>query len=220
MKIGIEVNGVLRDTIGKLIQVYEKFLIDKNEEIEPETFEINEETEELTKVENENKFKYEIIEPVNTINIDSHFKFQNKEEQFNFFYEEFPMHIFGHASSTEMTSFNDLNDFYTEFRNENDIWIISDEIGKSKPSTLFFLSKFGCLVENISFYNPVTSDKILSSFDLIVTSNPDIIINYSDKIRVIKFETDYNKQVQAEHTITSLKQLPETLNKIQNAEII
>jgi hypothetical protein len=220
MKIGVEVNGVLRDTIGKLIQVYEKFLIDKNEEIESGTFEMSEDSDELVQVKTQDKFKYEIIEPIDTLKIDSHFKFQNKEEQFEFFYEEFPMHIFGHAPSTEMTSFNDFNDFYTHFRNENDIWIISDEIGKSKPSTLFFLSKFGCLIENISFYNTVTSDKILSSFDLIVTSNPDIIINYSDKLKVIKFETAYNKQVEAEHTITSLKQLPETLNKIQNAEII
>ena len=220
MKIGVEVNGVLRDTIGKLIQVYEKFLIDKNEEIESETFEMSEDSDELIQVKTQEKFKYEIIEPIDTLNIDCHFKFLNKEEQFEFFYEEFPMHIFGHAPSTEMSSFNDFNDFYTHFRNENDIWIISDEIGKSKPSTLFFLSKFGCLIENISFYNTVTSDKILSSFDLIVTSNPDIIINYSDKLKVIKFETAYNKQVEAEHTITSLKQLPETLNKIQNAEII
>jgi hypothetical protein len=220
MKIGIEVNGVLRDTIGKLVQVYEKFLLDKNEETESETFEMVGDTEELIKIGSETKFNYEIIEPIDTLNIDSHFKFQNKEEQFSFFYEEFPMHIFGHAPSTEMTTFNELNEFYTNFRNENDIWIISDEIGKSKPSTLFFLSKFGCLIENISFYNTVTSDKILSSFDLIVTSNPDIIINYSDKLKVIKFETAYNKQVEAEYTITSLKQLPETLNKIQNAEII
>jgi hypothetical protein len=220
MKIGIEVNGVLRDTIGKLIQVYEKFLIEKNEGIESGTFEMVEDSEELLPTKTESNFKYEVIEPVDSLNIDSHFKFQNKEEQFEFFYEEFPMHIFGHASSTEMTSFNDLNDFYNNFRNENEIWIISDEIGKSKPATLFFLSKFGCLIENISFYNTVTLDKILSSFDLIVTSNPDIIINYSNRLRVIKFETAYNKQVEAEYTITSLKQLPETLNKIQNAEII
>jgi hypothetical protein len=135
-------------------------------------------------------------------------------------YEDFPMHIFGHAPSTEMTSFNDLNDFYINFRNEHEISIISDEIGKSKPATLFFLSKFGCLVESIFFYNSVTSDKILSSFDLIVTSNPDVIINYSNKLKVIKYETAYNKHVEAEHTIISLKELSETLNKIQNAKII
>jgi hypothetical protein len=30
MKIGIDINGVLRDTIGKFKTVYEKFLIDNN----------------------------------------------------------------------------------------------------------------------------------------------------------------------------------------------
>ena len=31
MRIGIDVNGVLRDTIGKFKQTYEKFLIEKSE---------------------------------------------------------------------------------------------------------------------------------------------------------------------------------------------
>ena len=34
MKIGIDINGVLRDTIGKFEQTYEKFLIEKNEEMD------------------------------------------------------------------------------------------------------------------------------------------------------------------------------------------
>ena len=31
-KIGIDINGVLRDTIGKFEQLYEKHLIEKNED--------------------------------------------------------------------------------------------------------------------------------------------------------------------------------------------
>jgi hypothetical protein len=135
-------------------------------------------------------------------------------------YEEFPMHIFGHAPSIEMTTFNDFNDFYMLFRDDNEITIISDEMGKSKPATLFFLSKFGCLVENIIFYNTVTKDKVLSSFDLIVTSNPDIIINYSDKLTIIKYEAVYNKQVKSEITINSLKELSEKVKEIRHAKII
>ena len=34
MKIGIDINGVLRDTIGKFEQTYEKFLIEKNEDMD------------------------------------------------------------------------------------------------------------------------------------------------------------------------------------------
>jgi hypothetical protein len=36
-------------------------------------------------------------------------------------------------------------------RDNHDILIVSDEIGKSKPASLFFISKFGCLVESVNF---------------------------------------------------------------------
>jgi hypothetical protein len=222
MKIGIEVNGVLRDTIEKFRQIYEKHMIEEISDesyTEPSVYELDESgnTEEISIEEN---FKYEILSEVNSLNLIDHFSFKSHDEYFAFLYEEFPMHIFGHAPSTEMTTFNDFNNFYTENRDEHDIIVISDEMGKSKPATLFFLSKFGCLVENIIFYNSVTKDKVLSNFDLIVTSNPEIIINYSNSVKVIKYKTNYNKQVDAEFSIQSLKELDETIKKISNVKII
>ena len=219
-RIAIEVNGVLRDTIGKLKQVYEKFLMEKSEEDLNPQFEINSENDDLIKVEDENKFDYGIIEPISSLEISKYFKFKSQEEQFSFIYDEFPMHIFGHASSSEMLTFNYLNEFYKDFRNDYEIVIISDEIEKSKPSTLFFLSKFSCLIESVVFYNPTTIDKVISSFDLIVTSNPDIVINYSNILNVIKYETEYNKQVSTAHEIKSLRELSETIKKIENVKII
>ena len=219
-RIAIEVNGVLRDTIGKLKQVYEKFLMEKSEEDLNPQFEINSENDDLIKVEDENKFDYDIIEPISSLEISKYFKFKSQEEQFSFIYDEFPMHIFGHASSSEMLTFNYLNEFYKDFRNDYEIVIISDEIEKSKPSTLFFLSKFSCLIESVVFYNPTTIDKVISSFDLIVTSNPDIVINYSNILNVIKYETEYNKQVSTAHEIKSLRELSETIKKIENVKII
>lgn len=219
-RIAIEVNGVLRDTIGKLKQVYEKFLMEKSEEDLDPQFEINSENDDLIKVEDENKFDYGIIEPISSLEISKYFKFKSQEEQFSFIYDEFPMHIFGHASSSEMLTFNYLNEFYKDFRNDYEIVIISDEIEKSKPSTLFFLSKFSCLIESVVFYNPTTIDKVISSFDLIVTSNPDIVINYSNILNVIKYETEYNKQVSTAHEIKSLRELSETIKKIENVKII
>ena len=222
MKIAVEVNGVLRDTVEKFRQIYEKHMIDESNDtdyIEPSVYELDESgnTEEISVVEN---FKYEILSDVTSLNLVEHFSFKSNEEYFSFLYDEFPMHIFGHAPSSEMTTFNDFNNFYTENRDKHEITIISDEMGKSKPATLFFLSKFGCLVENIIFYNSVTKDKVLSNFDLIVTSNPEIIINYSDSTKVVKYETNYNKQVEAEFSIKSLKELAETIKKISNVKII
>ena len=220
MKIAVEINGVLRNTIEKFKQVYEKHMIDENLDesyVEPSVFEIDEDgnSEQLISKEH---FNYKILSDVTSLNLDEHFSFRSKEEYFSFMYEEFPMHIFGHAPSTEMTSFNDLNDFYNEFRDEHDIVIISDEIGKSKPATLFFLSKFSCLIESVIFYNSVTKDKVLNDFDLIVTSNPEIIINYPNK--VIKFERNYNKQVDAKFTLSTLKKLAETIKQISDVKTI
>lgn len=211
MKIGVEINGVLRDTIGKFTQLYEKHMIgDLDNESTDKTFNLDYSgnTEEITVSD---FFKYEIKSDVTSLNLTEHFSFQSNEEFFTFMYEEFAMGIFGHASSTEMTSFNYLNDFYTKNRNEHDIYIISDEIGKSKPATLFFLSKFGCLIENITFYSEQTKDKVLNQFDLIVTSNPDILINYKNTCKLIKFETVYNNKIESTITINSLKELDDII---------
>lgn len=211
MKIGVEINGVLRDTIGKFTQLYEKHMIgDLDNETTDKTFNLDYSgnTEEITVSD---FFKYEIKSDVTSLNLTEHFSFQSNEEFFTFMYEEFAMGIFGHASSTEMTSFNYLNDFYTKNRNKHDIYIISDEIGKSKPATLFFLSKFGCLIENITFYSEQTKDKVLNQFDLIVTSNPDILINYKNTCKLIKFETVYNNKIESTITINSLKELDDII---------
>jgi hypothetical protein len=170
----------------------------------------------LMNEDNEDDFVHEIIEPINSLNLLEHFKFKNSDELFEFLYEDCPMEIFGHAMSSEMMTFNYLNDFYKEFRDNNEIVIISDEISKSKPSTLFFLSKFSCLIEEIIFYNEKTKDKIISSFDLIVTSSPDLLINYSNKLSLIKFETEYNKEVNSDYQISTLKDLNEIIKKLKD----
>jgi hypothetical protein len=207
MKIGIEVNGVLRDTIGKFAQLYEKHMIselDNDDQLKTFNIDYSGNTEEISSLV---PFKYEIKGDVESLNLMDYFAFQSDEEYYTFMYEEFAMGIFGHASSTEMTSFNYLNDFYTKNRKKHDIYIISDEIGKSKPATLFFLSKFGCLIEKIIFYSEQTKDKILNQFDLIVTSNPEILINYKNRIELVKFETVYNKNINRPNTIITLKDL-------------
>lgn len=215
MRIGIEINGVLRDTIGKISQIYEKKLIDtNNDEPVSEVFEINLSGDTEISIPS-TKFEYTINSPINSLDLSKHFLFPNKEELFSFLYEDCPMEIFGHAMSSEMLTFNYLNDFYKEFRDEHDIVIISDEIGKSKPATLFFLSKFSCLVEEIIFYNDKTKNNVLSKFDLIVTSNPNMIIDYRNKCHIIKYITDYNSNIQHYLEINSLSEISEMVKKIK-----
>ena len=82
------------------------------------------------------------------------------------------MEIFGHAQSSEYSTFNELQQIYLKHRDNHDLLIVSDEIGKSKPATLFFLSKFICQLEKIKFYSNVTINSMWDEIDILLTSNP------------------------------------------------
>ena len=213
MRIAIDVNGVLRDTIGKFKHLYEKHLIDGYQEFPSQTYKIdlsgNTELETISE-----PFEYKILSPITTLDLQNHFVFQNKEEYYSFMYEEYCMELFGHAPSTEMTTFNDLNEIYVEHRRQWDFMILSDEIGKSKPATLFFLSKFGCELEKVIFYSNFTINSIWNEFDVLLTANPNLLLNHpKDKI-LIKFETDYNKDINKDYSIKSIKDLKGILKQI------
>lgn len=210
-KIGIEVNGVLRNTLGKIRQTYEKFMIENNSEEKTFMLDSSGNTESI--VENES-FEYKLLENVDSLNLMSHFAFKSEDDLYDFLYQEFAMQIFGHAESAEMHTFHTLNDVYLKYRNNNDFLILSDEIGKSKPATLFFLSKFGCQLEKVKFYSDTTKNSIWDEVDILVTSNPNLIDEYpSDKV-IIKFKTDYNKKNKSKHEISSLSELDECLQKL------
>ena len=211
-RIGIEINGVLRDTIGKFTQVYEKHMIEESDD-NNKTYEIDlsGNTEENTV---DNDFEYKIINDVTSLELMSHFAFKDSDELYSFMYEDFVMQIFGHAGSTETFTFNELNDFYINFRDEYEIIIVSDEMGRSKPASLFFLSKFGCLIENIKFYSNSTLQNMWNGLDIIVSANPKLIENAPNNKTVIKYKTSYNKDVTCEYEIDELKKLNEIIKNL------
>ena len=212
-RIGIEINGVLRDTIGKFTQLYEIHMIEENDG-ESKTYELDlsGNTEEITSKEG---FKYEIISDVTSLNLMDHFKFNDENELYSFMYEDFAMQIFGHAGSTETFTFNDLNDLYYKYRDNNELLIVSDEMGKSKPASLFFLSKFGSLIEKVKFYSNSTINSMWNEIDVLLTSNPSLLLEKpKDKI-VVKYNTNYNKNVDCEYVIDSLKEFDEILKKLE-----
>lgn len=194
MRIGIEVNNVLRDTLRKIQQEYEKWY--------------------LSPFFENKEFDYGIISDLDSLDIMSHLKFINEEELYEFLYQEHAMEIFGHSGSVETFTMNDLNDFYLEFRDNHDIVIVSDEIGKSKPATLFFLSKFGCLVETIKFYSEPTINSMWDSIDVLLTSNPNLLLTKPPKKIVIKYARKFNEGIEADFEITTIKQFKEKIIEI------
>lgn len=213
MRIGIEINGVLRDTIGKFTQLYEKHMIEENEPSDS-TFDvdISGNTEELVLKE---EFDYKILSDVTSLNLTDHFKFKDDDELYSFMYEDFAMQIFGHAGSSETFTFNDLNDIYLKYRDTDELLIVSDEIGKSKPASLFFLSKFGCLLEKIKFYSISTLNSMWDEVDVLLTSNPNLMVNIPKDKTVVKYKTNYNKDINCDYEIETLKQFDIIIEKIK-----
>jgi len=195
MRIGIELNGVLRDTLKKIQQEYEKWYIENP---------FKEETE----------FEYKVISDLTSLNIMNHLSFKNDDELYDFLYKEHTMEIFGHSGSVEISSMMDLNEFYLDMRDFHDILIVSDEIGKSKPASLFFISKFGCLIETIKFYSESTINSMWNSIDILLTANPQLLLNHPKDKEVIKFNTSYNKDINVTNSISNLKELTNKIKEI------
>jgi hypothetical protein len=197
MRIGIEVNGVLRDTLKKIQQEYEKWYI-----------------ENPFKEENEEEFEYKVISDLTSLDILSHLKFKDEDDLYNFLYKEHTMEIFGHSGSVENSSMSDLNDFYLDMRDGHEILIVSDEIGKSKPATLFFISKFGCLIESVRFYSESTINLLWGSVDILLTANPKLLLNHPEDKIMIKYDTSYNSGIKTEHSISTIKELKLKIEEI------
>lgn len=197
MRIGIELNGVLRDTLKKIKEVYEKWYLENPflDDSQKESFE------------------RKIISDMTTLDISNHLSFKDDDDVYNFLYKEYTMEIFGHSGSVEASSMMDLNEFYFDMRDKHEIIIVSDEIGKSKPASLFFISKFGSLIESIKFYSETTINSMWDSIDVLLTANPNLLLNCPKDKLVIKYNTVYNKDVRSEHEISSIKELK---TKIEN----
>ena len=200
MRIGIELNGVLRDTLKKIQQEYEKTYLGTWAASVTE--------------EEETPFEHKVISELTTLDIKNHLAFKDEDELYDFLYKENTMEIFGHAGSVEYSSMNDLNEFYIGIRDNHDILIVSDEIGKSKPASLFFLAKFGCQVETVKFYCETTINSMLDSIDVLLTANPKLLLNNPEGKILIKFQTSYNENIETKYSISNLKELKNKINEI------
>lgn len=115
-------------------------------------------------------------------------------EKFNrFMFIDFCFEIFGTAPIMYKGLDTDFNSFHKKFEDFVEIYIISKENKQSIPPTLFFLSKMGCRVNNIKFYNN-SADKI-NDVDILITTDPEILsIKHKGK-KIIKLSRPYNMEL-------------------------
>lgn len=176
MKIGITLNEVLRDFIGQFAYTYDKYIAPCN-------------TNETT------------VESFELIN---YFKFPSKADLNKFLYEEASLEIFGHADQLHENIMNQFNMFLMEIEDEEEhsIELVSREVNKAIPSTLFFLSKLGCRASNIRFVK--STEEKWDGVDVLITANPIAIENKPKGKIAIKIKTSYNTNVKADYELDSL----------------
>jgi len=202
MKIGITIDGVVRDFITKFELVYDKYY--------PV---IDEET-------GENK---EIERNIKDLDLLSHFKFTGGTKDLNkFMYVDASLEIFGHAGEVKLNSVEHLNQLHNMIEDMGHTpIIISKELNNSKPATLFFLSKLSCKVNTIKFVRDY-KDK-WEHVDVLITASPDTLLTKPSEKVSIKVINTYNKNCNSDYTIVDLKELLEDksmLEKILSTETI
>jgi hypothetical protein len=194
MRIAISINEVLRDFIGQLAYTYNKYI------------------NEINIKEND----------VTNFNLIEFFKFNNVDDLNKFLYLEAPLEIFGHADQLSDGLMNHFNNFLMDIEDdeEHEIELVSKEVNKSIPSTFFFLSKTGCRANKIRFVK--NSTKEWDGVDVLITANPDALINKPSGKLSIKIKASYNQDVKADFELDSILDFikDENLrNKILNTKI-
>jgi hypothetical protein len=190
MEIYISIDGVLRNLIQKFNYHYNDAFLD-------------------SEFESENNFEYGINYPIQNDNLLNSYKFQSVDEFEFFTYVEYPIEIFGHAGVSYPTSISDLNKLIFENPEHNITVIGVDEVGKSKPATLFFLSKNGFLGNNIKFIRSSEINNEWEKCDMWITDNKKIIDLTPDGKVSYKFQTTYNEFFTNEKEITKLTEIEE-----------
>ena len=207
MKIGITIDGVIRDFITKFEQVYDKYY--------PV---IDEETGENIVIERD----------IKDLDLLKYFKFSgdsvNKEivELNKFLYVDAALEIFGHAGEVKLNSIEHLNQLHNiiEDMGHTPI-IISKELNNSKPATLFFLSKFSTKVNNIIFVRDY--EEKWEHVDILITASPQTLETKPNGKVSIKVINTYNKHNDSDYTIVDLKEIlddKKTLTKILSTETV
>ena len=151
------------------------------DDISPLDYQINEETGEA---------------PVDSLAFKKEFKLVTAREKYKkFMYEDFLFEIHGSAPKMYKNLQIDLDKFYTKYKDQFDIRIISKENWFTIPPTLFFLST---LMSRINTYHFVeNNEEIWNTVDYMITTDPELI-NNSYEGKSIKLLRPYNEEIKGD----------------------
>jgi hypothetical protein len=215
MKIGISINGTLRDFFGRIETTHTKYFNPEDgQEVQVKDYDLEKwlwfPKEEVVRKEME-------FNP--NFNVKEFLADENSENQLvevvddeitveDFVYDKCCLEIFGYANESidgAVQSINELELHLKMIGKKHEIIITSREAGRSVPATLFFLSKTGCMIQDIKFTMGTTD--CWQFVDVMITDHPEILNSKPEGKKVIKIEKPFNQEISADYTIRSVKEL-------------
>jgi hypothetical protein len=177
MIISVSINGVMRDILTQFENIYNKY--------------------------HEEGVSSEVITP----DLLEYTHFEGYPELFKFVYDESPMEIFGQSKEMDQNVITHLTSLYKSMPKDYKLRVIGDDLGRAKPSTLWFLAKYGTSCDEISFYNSKTVNEMWEKTDIFITSDVDIIESKPEGKELIIVNRVYNDGYECDMRIDSLKQI-------------
>jgi len=189
MKIAFTLDDVLRDKTKQILKIYKKY-------VDP-------------------SFDTEAVD-LSTNNFQEILGFETKQDYQQFLYEDYVFEIFAEAEAVEKMLDKKFNLWLLSLAEEDepvDVILTNPfEFNASIGFTHFFLSKMATRVRETYF--PIDSSTIWDRCDVLVTAEPKLIKEKPEGKKVVKIETPYNKDLEADLTYQSLSEL------IEDKEII
>ena len=214
MKIGISVNGVLRDFFGRIETTHTKYFNPEDgQEVQVKDYDLEKwlwfPKEEIVRKEMEFNPNFDVKEFLANENSDNQLVEVMDDEITveDFVYDKCCLEIFGYANEIidgAVQSINDLELHLKMIGKEHEIIITSREAGRSVPATLFFLSKTGCMIQNVKFTMGTTD--CWQFVDVMITDHPEILNSKPEGKKVIKIEKPFNQDISADYTVKSVKE--------------
>lgn len=170
-KIRISLNEVVRDFLGQMITVYDKYIL--------------EEESGLTQAD------------IINFDLSEHFDFQSLNHMNGFIYSEAALEIFGHADTSSPHISSGLNEYVMNMIDEgHEVEIVSREVNRAIPSTLFFLSKIVSTAPNLVFVK--NNEDEWGDADILITANPIALANKPEGKVSIMIKAPYNADSEAD----------------------
>jgi len=210
VKIGIDLNEIIRATWLNFDRYYSSEFYEEGKEIEPNYCldffkgykwdDIEETSNELNEdlPDNIHPDEYKIDKETGEAPVDHHafrkktVAMKGKEVYNRFMYQEYLFEIFGASGPMYKDLPVHLEKFYYKYKDAVDFTIYSKENWFSIPPTLFFLSKVIPRFRNYKFVEK--NEEIWDSFDVIITTDPEMMVDIPKDKGVIKMKRPYNEK--------------------------